>query len=249
MPHETSPPSIHGDPLSPRRVRFHAYPDADAWAWACAVALAAILRRDLEQLGRARLLLSGGTTPAPVYRALSKAPLDWSQVDVTLVDERWLQPDDTDSNAHLVRETLLQNHAKSAHFEPLTRVGRTLEESVASANAYARLPASAAVLGMGEDGHTASLFPKARDLSDALSSKSDYVAFDATGCPGAGAWPLRITLTPAGLSKARERLLLVRGDTKRRLLDRALDSNDASVMPVRVAFATPGATLQIHWCP
>ncbi len=249
MPTETQPPPIHDDLASPTRVKLHVHPDADAWAWTCAVALATILRRDLDQYGRARLLLSGGTTPAPVYRALSKAPLDWSKVEVTLVDERWLQPDDRDSNAHLVRETLLQNHAKAAHFEPLTRIGRTLESAVAGANAYARRDTSAAVLGMGEDGHTASLFPGARDLPRALSSKSDYVAFDATGCPGAGAWPLRITLTPTGLSKSRARMLLVRGDAKRRLLDRALDSDDASAMPVRMAFTTPGAALQIHWCP
>lgn len=249
MPTETKPPLTDDDPRSPTRIQFHAYPDADAWARTCAEALAAILRRDLAQRDRARLLLSGGTTPAPVYRALSKVPLDWSKVDVALVDERWLQPDDADSNARLVRETLLQHHAAAAHFEPLTRVGRTLEESVASANTHAQQPASAVVLGMGEDGHTASLFPGARDLPRALTSQSDYVAFDASGCAGAGAWPLRISLTPTGLSKARERLLLVRGDSKRRLLDRALDNDDALVMPVRVAFSTSGAALQIHWCP
>jgi len=245
----SAPPPIEYDPPSPGRVKFNAYPDADAWAWSCAVMLAASLRRDLAERGHARLLLSGGTTPAPVYRALSKAPLDWDNIDVALVDERWLQPDDPDSNARLVRENLLQNHAKAAHFEPMTRLGRTLDEAVASANAHARQATTAAVLGMGEDGHTASLFPGARDLPRALASKSDYVSFDASGCPGAGPWPLRISLTPLGLSKARERLLLVRGDAKRRLLDRALDSDDASVMPVRIAFTTPGATLQIHWSP
>lgn len=248
MPSQAPPPIEHES--SPRgRVKFHAYPDADAWAWSCAVALAACLRRELAERGHARLLLSGGTTPAPVYRALSKAPLDWDNVHVALVDERWLQPDDPDSNAHLVRQHLLQNHAKAAHFEPMTRLGRTLEEAVASANAHARQTPSAAVLGMGEDGHTASLFPGSHDLPRALASKADYVAFDASGCPGAGPWPLRISLTPTGLSKARERLLLVRGDAKRRLLDRALDSDDANVMPVRIAFTTPGARLQIHWCP
>jgi 6-phosphogluconolactonase len=249
MPIETPPALANDDPPPPRRVKFHAYPDVDTWASACAGVLAAILRRDLAQRGRARLLLSGGTTPAPVYRALSRTELDWAHVDIALVDERWLQPDDPDSNARLLRDTLLQNRARAAHFEPLTRIGRTLEESVASANAHAHQATSAAVLGMGEDGHTASLFPGARDLPRALSSKADYVAFDASGCPGAGAWPLRITLTPAGLSRARDRLLLVRGESKRRLLDRAPDSNDASIMPVRVAFSTPGAVLQIHWCP
>lgn len=247
MPTRT-PPAATDSPRH-RGVKFHAYPDADAWAWNCAVLLASMLRRDLAQGGRARLLLSGGTTPAPIYRALSKAPLDWTRVDLALVDERWLQPDDPDSNARLIREHLLQNHAKAAHFEPLTRLGRTLDESVAAANAHARQATTAATLGMGEDGHTASLFPGSRDLPRALASKADYVAFDATGCPGAGPWPLRISLTPTGLAKAGERLLLVRGDAKRRLIDRALDSDDATVMPVRITFTLPGAPLQIHWCP
>lgn len=245
----TSLPPADGEAPSPARARFNSHRDVDTWVWSCAVALAAILRRDLATHARARLLLSGGTTPAPVYRALSKAPLDWSRVDVALVDERWLQPDDPDSNALLVRETLLQNHAAAAHFEPLTRIGRTLEESVATANVLAHQSASVAVLGMGADGHTASLFPGSRDLPRALVSPRDYIVLDATGCPGAGAWPLRITLTPTGLSKARARMLLIRGESKRQVLDRALENNDAIRMPVRVAFSAPGAPLQIHWCP
>lgn len=109
--------------------------------------------------------------------------------------------------------------------------------------------ASIAVPGMGEDGHTASLFPQARSLPGALSSPCDYLAFDASGCAGAGEWPLRITLTPTGLSKARTRLLLIRGQSKRRVFDRALNGGDPHELPVRIALTTPGAALQVHWCP
>ena len=84
---------------------FHAHANGEVWTWAAAVSIAAELRRELIQHPRARLLLSGGGTPGPVYRALSQAPLDWDRVDVGLVDERWLLPDDPDSNAHLVHET------------------------------------------------------------------------------------------------------------------------------------------------
>ncbi|HEY9541309.1 MAG TPA: 6-phosphogluconolactonase, partial [Luteimonas sp.] len=72
------------------RVHFLSYQSAEQWAWAGAVTLAAELRRALEQRPRARLLLSGGSTPGPVYEALSRAPLEWSRIDVALVDERWL---------------------------------------------------------------------------------------------------------------------------------------------------------------
>ena len=73
-------------------VTLHEFRNDDQWSWAAAVAVAAALRRDLEERPRARLLVSGGSTPAPVFRALSQAPLEWDRVDIGLVDERWLGP-------------------------------------------------------------------------------------------------------------------------------------------------------------
>jgi len=230
------------------RYVLHEHPSVEVWTWASAVAIAADLRRDLLQHQRSRLLLSGGNTPAPVYRALSKAPLEWDRIDVTLVDERWLQPGDPDSNAHLVRTYLLQHHAAAARFEPLTHPGRTIEESVASANAHAQQPASVAVLGMGEDGHIASLFPHMPDLERALASKRAYVAVDAQGCPGAQAWRKRISLTPSGLARARSRLLLIQGTRKRDVFEHALASHDLQRWPILVALEGSSAPLQVHWC-
>ncbi len=231
------------------RVHFLSYQSAEQWAWAGAVVLAAELRRALEQQPRARLLLSGGSTPAPVYRALARAPLDWGRIDVALVDERWLQPDDPDSNSHLVRTTLLLDKAAEARFETLTRPGRSIEQAVAAANLHANQVPDAVVLGMGDDGHTASLFPRLRGLEQLLASPHAYVAVDATGCPGAGPWPRRISLTPAGLAPARMRLLLMRGEHKRRVFERAMDGSDPTELPIRLAFTTPGARLRVHWCP
>ena len=228
-------------PAHPAPLALHEFRNGDQWSWAAAVAIAAALRRDLHERPRARLLLSGGSTPAPVFRALSQAPLDWERVDVALVDERWLLPEDPDSNAHLVREHLLRGHASAARFEPLTRAGRSIEAAVADANLLASQPAGIVVLGMGGDGHFASLFPRMRGLRDALDSPCAYVAVDATGCPGAGPWPRRISLTPAGLVPAHTRLLLLRGHDKREVFERALDGDDPLEMPVRVAFQAPGA--------
>jgi 6-phosphogluconolactonase len=233
----------------PSPVAFHAYRNDDQWGWAIAVAVSAALRRDLQQHRRARLLVSGGRTPAPVFRALSQAPLEWDRIDVALVDERWLRPDDPDSNAHLVREHLLQGHAAAARFETLTRPGRGIEAAVADANLHARHPPGIVLLGMGNDGHVASLFPRMRELDLALQSRSAYVAIDASGCPGAAPWPRRISLTPAGLAPAHTRLLLLRGQAKRAVFERALDGSDPHELPVRIAFTTPGAALQVYWCP
>ena len=232
----------------PAAVAFFEHRNDDAWAWAGAIAIAGALRRCLERQPRARLLLSGGTTPAPVFRALARAPLDWARVDVGLVDERWLLPDDRDSNAWLVRSHLLRDRAAAAHFEPLTRPGCTIEQAVANANLLARQPADVVVLGMGGDGHTASLFPGMADLDRALASPEPYLAVNAAGCPGAGPWALRITATPAGLAPAGTRILLLRGADKRAVFERALAGDDPRELPIRIAFLLPGASLDVYWC-
>lgn len=235
---------------SPSRVSPEWILHADASRWASAIAgiTADALRADLAVGDGARLLVSGGTTPAPVYRELTLHGLDWGRVRVALVDERWLPSGDADSNAELVRETLLDGPAAAARFEPILMPDRNLDEAVRAANRMSQ-PASIALLGMGPDGHTASLFPGAPSLAQALVASDDYVSFDAAGCAGAGAWPLRISITPVGLAKARRRLLLVRGEPKRRLLERAIAGDDDFELPVRVLFSLPGNPLQIHWCP
>ncbi|WP_343225041.1 6-phosphogluconolactonase [Luteimonas sp. MC1828] len=238
-----------GDTLLDGRVQFEAFQDATQWAWAAAVSVSAALKRDLEQQPRARLLLSGGNTPGAAYEALSRAPIEWERVDVALVDERWLLPDDVDSNARLVRESLLRNHAARARFEAITRAGRSIEEAVTTANMHARQAAGVVVLGMGDDGHTASLFPGMRGLDDAFASTRPYVAVDARGCPGAEQWPRRISLTPAGIAPAHSRFLLIRGLHKRALLERVLAGDDPAEFPVRIAFLTPGAPLRVLWSP
>ena len=230
-------------------VSMHAYESATQWTWGAAVAISSALARDLQERPRARLLLSGGSTPAPVYEALSKAPLEWERIDVALVDERWLLPDDPDSNSRLVRESLLRDRAGAARFESITRPGRSIEEAVNAANLHARTAPSVVVLGMGEDGHTASLFPGMQHLEAALQSPMPYVGVDATGCPGAGRFLRRISLTPAGLAPASTRLLLIRGESKRKLVERVLAGDDPLQYPARIAFLTPGAPLHIHWCP
>jgi len=228
------------------RVDWNETDDAERWAIAAANDIAIALGDALAKQDRARLLLSGGTTPAPVYARLANADLDWSRVDVGLVDERWLPPGHPDRNDSLLRQHLLRDRAATARFEPFE--GESLEQAVRDANLRDR-GADVVVLGMGGDGHTASLFPGMRGLAQALASPQPYVAVDAAGCPGAGPWPRRISLTPAGLAPAATRLLLISGEAKRALLQRALDGDDALELPIRIAFTTPGAPMRVHWCP
>lgn len=231
------------------RIAWLAHDNAEDWVHAVAADMERILRDELAARGRARMLLSGGTTPAPVYARLAAAALDWQEITVGLVDERWLPPGHDASNARLVRESLLER-AAVGHFEPLVREDLGLDGSVHAANEAARNAPDAclAVLGMGNDGHTASLFPGAAGLDRVLASELPYAALDASGCPVAGDWTRRITLTPAGLARSGRRLLLLRGEEKRKVFARALQGDDVRTMPIRAAIGTAAAPLRVHWC-
>lgn len=227
---------------------LYLHADVEAWCEAAVGDIAGALKRQLETTEQARLLLSGGSTPAPVYRLLAQAWLDWSRISVGLVDERWLPDGDPASNARLIRDNLLEKGAIGARFEPMLMPPHSIEESLHAAN-RADGAGAVVVIGMGEDGHIASLFPGIPDLAAAMAAREDYVAIDASAAPVAAPWPQRISLTPAGLDRSFARVLLLRGKRKRDLLLSALEPGDPQELPVRIAFGLSGAPLRIHWCP
>lgn len=235
------------------RIQWHASADADSWAADVADRIAGALREALAATSApVRLLVSGGTTPAPAYQRLAAIDLDWSRIVIGLVDDRDVAADDAGSNARAIREHLLRDRAAVARFIALREQAETAADAIAAANAdwlaSAGQTVAMAVLGMGDDGHTASLFPGARNLDDALSTTAPYALIDATGCPVAGTYHQRLSLTPFGLVSAQQRLLLIRGERKRDVLLSALGIGPVAAMPIRVAWADDAPPLQVCWC-
>ncbi len=226
----------------------HACPNRELLAQALAAAVADDLRAALAERGRAVLALSGGTTPVRFFQALAEQPLPWKQVAVTLVDERWVDETSARSNAALVRQHLMYGAAAVASFLPLYRdYGHSPEQALPELEAELAqlpLPLDVAVLGMGNDGHTASLFPGGDWLERALdptgSARVLPMHAEAAGEP-------RITLTLPVLAAARHLYLHIEGEHKAQVLQQALAAEAGP--PIATVLRAARTPVQIYWCP
>lgn len=218
------------------------YPDRELMMLALADKVASQLRRALEVEERVTLCVPGGTTPGPVFDILSGLDLDWARVWVMLNDERWVDETSPRSNTALLRNRLLRGAAALAHLVPLYAPAETPEERLEelSQGVRAALPLTVLMLGMGTDMHTASLFPGADHLTEALAPDAPplmALRADAAGEP-------RITLTAPVLRAAMHCHLLITGAEKRAALERAASLPETEA-PVRIVLSN--AT--IHWAP
>jgi 6-phosphogluconolactonase len=225
------------------------FADLGQAAQALAEQIAQCLRAGLAQRGVASLAVPGGRTPQSLFRVLRKMDLDWSQVGVTLTDERWVSEAHLASNAALVRRELLTSRAAVAHFQPLYDGGATAAGAVAavwdSLVPLAR-PFDAVVLGMGDDGHFASLFPGDPGLAAAL---------DPTAVPGCIAMHAptepteRISLNLAALLATRRVFLFITGTHKRDLLLAAARRPVEARLPVAALLAQRIPMPEVYWAP
>jgi len=221
---------------------FASRPDLDA---ALAERLAEELRADLARRERSALAVSGGSTPEGMFQRLAAATLCWDRVDITLVDERWVDPASPDSNEALLRRCLLQGHAAAARLVGLKIAGSDCEAAVAAvAERLADLPRpfASVVLGMGADGHTASWFPGAANLEQLLDPASP-ARVAATRPPAAP--HSRMTLTLGAVLDSRQIHIHIAGHDKRAVLESAL-ANRLPIAPVLAQTATP---VTIWWSP
>ncbi len=227
------------------RYMIEAYADASDAARAAAEAIADWLVAGLAEDDKASFIATGGTSPGEVYDLLSTLPLPWEHVSVTLSDERWVPPDSPDSNERLLRERLLVGAAADAVFVPLWSDAPTAEDAAEAAEAAIAelLPADVVLLGMGEDGHIASLFPGSPVLEDGLDPLGGSLVIAAPS--GKPAPPQdRLSLTLYALRQSYLILVLIRGEAKRRVIE------EQTGLPIHALLDAVGETpVRILWSP
>lgn len=216
------------------------YPDSEMMMMELAQTLAGDLNNALLDNPSATLVVPGGTTPGPVFDSLCAADLDWSRVKIMLSDERWVPDTSERSNTALLRQRLLVNRAAAATYVPLYGDAETPEDlldDLATTVAEA-LPVSVMLLGMGADMHTASLFPGADKLAEALSpDAAPLMAMRAPGAPEP-----RITLTAPVLATAMAIHIVIKGKDKLDALERA-----QGLLPEEAPVAVVLKNATVHW--
>lgn len=205
--------------------------------------IAASLRSAIAKRGQASLLVSGGSSPKPIYEALSEMSVAWDKVTVSLVDERWVQEGSQGSNASFIKQTLLQNKAEAARFISLVNDAPTAKTGAADINA--RFVEAfgehidICVMGMGTDGHTASWFPQSPTLKSAfdLDNAPHILWQDASGQKGASGFDDRITVSLACVMASKAIYLLIPGIAKKTVWEasKSKDVYDAPVTSLRAA--------------
>jgi 6-phosphogluconolactonase len=230
----------------PEHVGFYSTNSSDSLAVDLSQNISEILLETIKNRGRVSMAVSGGSTPIPLFKVLSHLGLDWSKVDLTLVDDRWVSSDHKDSNELLVRSNLIRNKAVNVNFIPLKNDASTAKEGRAFSEEALKsflLPFDIVVLGMGTDGHTASLFPCSEEMSTAmdLDNNDCLVATTPTSAPYE-----RLGMTAKTIMDAKNVFLHLNGSSKLHTLEKAMDLKDAYKMPI-YAFLENG--LDIYWSP
>lgn len=223
----------------------HTFNSREEAAVATADRIAVLLEARLANETHATIVVSGGTTPGQCFDALSRKPIEWQGVKVVLSDERWVPSDHDDSNEKLVRDALLINMAAASAVLSIYDPGRSVAARCESLQgAYPGNGFACCMLGMGDDGHFASLFPDADSLADGLDPDSHffYIPVRTTASPH-----VRVSMTLGALLRSDEIVLLFFGDDKFGVYEQAKSSD--SDYPVAKLLAQQRTPVHVYWAP
>jgi 6-phosphogluconolactonase len=227
-------------------LRRHDFADGGALAAQLARDVATALTRRLQADGRASLVLSGGRTPVPFLRALGAHALDWHRVGITLADERCVVADSPASNLRLLRESFAGTPAANAQLPAIDMTAATAAQHWRDWLAQLPRPYAAVVLGMGDDGHFASLFPHTAGLAAALDPQGAAIVVPGVAPVEPQA---RLSLTLAALLDTDLLALHITGVTKLAMLERALEPGSELDLPVRALLRQRRASLEVYHAP
>lgn len=206
----------------------------------------------LETKPRASLALSGGSSPKDLYNKLSELDLEWGNVDVALVDERWVGIEHAASNEAFIRNSLIKNKATAANLVSMKTTDHTAQlglREIERRYEALELPFDFTILGMGGDGHTASLFPAAKGLSEALNEDCLIAAIDAKKSTVTGANVERISLSLKGILHSKKIVLLISGQEKLDVYQMAKTNTDKTKMPVSAVLNQSETDIHVYWAP
>ncbi|MDR6898952.1 6-phosphogluconolactonase [Rhizobium miluonense] len=228
---------------------MHAFANGAELAGKLADKVAETLSAAITVRGSASIAVSGGSTPKAFFQALSSHSIDWGKVTVTLVDERFVPSDNPRSNHLLVQENLLKDKAAAAKFLPLYQATASVEEAAVIATEKTKAighPFDVAILGMGNDGHTASFFPGGSNLKTALDPNTPrgIITMEAEG-----AGEPRLTFTFSSLQDARLLVLHIEGEGKKDVLAKAEAPGEETEMPIRAMLRRAASPVEIYWAP
>jgi 6-phosphogluconolactonase len=218
--------------------------DSEHLAAALAERVIAILAAAIKSKGSASLVVSGGRTPKRLFEILSGRDLDWEKVSITLADDRLVPPNHDDLNAKLVRTHLLKDKAALAKFHPLWDGEGDPSDIAAKALENFEGPFDVLLLGMGDDGHTASLFPAAPGLEAALDIANPEPLLIL---PATATRQPRVSLTLSRLVHSAHILLAFDGKSKREVFERALEQGPIAELPVRGVLRQTQAPVEVYW--
>ena len=230
----------------PDSVGFYSTNNSESLASDLCQSIGEILTEAIRKRGRASMAVSGGSTPTPLFKEFSLLSIDWAKVDLTLVDDRWVDAKNSDSNELLVRTHLIKNKAAKVNFIPLKNDSKTAKEGQKISEEMLRnitLPFDVVVLGMGSDGHTASLFPCSEELSEGMNLNNLNCLISTS--PKTAPYE-RLSLTARVIIDAKNIFLHLNGSSKLHTLESAMEHKDSSKMPI-YTFLENG--LSIYWSP